>query len=86
MDSEESFKTLDLENEFNQIQLEIPVDCSNNSLANKKLRILLVDDEPLIINSIEILINMCTRNIPNFEIEERVDKAFSGEQAIELVK
>jgi len=29
---------------------------------------------------------MCTRNIPNFVLEERVDKAFSGQQAIELVK
>ena len=49
-------------------------------------RILIVDDEPLIIDSIMVLVDLATREIPGFILKDRVDFAYEGARALEQVK
>jgi len=46
---------------------------------------LIIDDEPVIVSSIMIIIDCLTREIPGFVLDQRVDTAFDGDHAIEVV-
>jgi hypothetical protein len=41
-------------------------------------KILLVDDDPVIISSVMIIIDILTRSINGFVLEDRVDTAYNG--------
>lgn len=61
-----------------------------NDLEDKpnltKDRCLIVDDEPFNIDSLKICLQCATVDVPNFNFKERIDTAYNGLNALEVVK
>lgn len=49
-------------------------------------RILIVDDEPFILDALRIVLQCATADRPNIQFKDRVDTACNGLKAVEIVK